>query len=287
MPVLPRRLTLDPAKVRCECGLRYDVEDGIPVLLVGPSELARRQAEWFDEEVDVEWEIERPHGAPALHRWLLEEKFRRAVEGIGLRGIDGGFGLCGIGDGRRAPRACRSEGHRSRRLARGSARRATERARRHGFELLAVVADAARLPFRDASVDVVFVHDGLHHLDDPLVGLAEMARVARSAVSVSEPARARITALAARAGLALEREDSGNSRRPARRRRQSRPSSEGEDFGSSESRRYGMYYRHEPGRIVRLLSHRGLFTAATASFRLANAVAGRFGNKLAVVAVRP
>ena len=40
-------------------------------------------------------------------------------------------------------------------------------------------------------------------------------------------------------------------------------------------------------RLVRRLSHRGRFVAATASFRLANAVGGRFGNKLAVVAVRP
>ena len=132
----------------------------------------------------------------------------------------------------------------------------------------------------------MFVHDGLHHLDDPLAGLAEMARVARSAVCVSEPARARITALAVRAGLALEREEAGN-----RVGRLDAEAVEAElrrkGFRILESRRYGMYYRHEPGRLVRLLSHRGFFTAATTSFRLANAVAGRFGNKLAVVAVRP
>ena len=271
--------------MRCECGLCFEVEDGVPVLLVHPSQLARRQAEWFDEEVNVEWEIDRPHGAPALHRWLLEEKFRRAVEGIGLRGstvasICAGSGMDAELLARAGAKVIAVD------VSRGAARRATERARRHGFELHAVVADAEQLPFRNASVDVVFVHDGLHHLDDPLVGLAEMARVARSTVSVSEPARTRITALAARAGLALEREDSGNSVGRLDAHAVEDELRRG-GFRIVRSGRYGMYYRHEPGRIVRLLSRRELFTAATASFRLANAVAGRFGNKLAIVAARP
>jgi ubiquinone/menaquinone biosynthesis C-methylase UbiE len=44
------------------------------------------------------------------------------------------------------------------------------------------VADAERLPFPDRSIDVVYVHDGLHHLARPEAGLAEMTRVARLAV---------------------------------------------------------------------------------------------------------
>ncbi len=179
------------------------------MLLVDSSELVDRQAEWFDHEADAEWEIERPEGAPALHRWLLEEKFRRAVEGIDLRGATA-LVVC-AGSGMDAEFLARAGANViALDVSLGALRRAVERKRRHGFELLAVVGDAARLPFRDASVDVVFVHDGLHHLDDPLAGLAEMARVARSAVCVSEPARARITALAVRAGLALEREEAGN-----------------------------------------------------------------------------
>ena len=58
-------------------------------------------------------------------------------------------------------------------------------------------------------------------------------------------------------------------------------------FRILQSQRYGMYYRHEPGRMVRLLSCPGLCTVSKASFRLVNSVAGRFGNKLAVVAIRP
>ena len=79
---------------------------------------------------------------------------------------------------------------------RGTSPRARQRAlrsvrRRHGLEIEAVTADATRLPFADRSFDVVLVHDGLHHLEDPWLGLAEMARVARHTVSVTEPAEAR------------------------------------------------------------------------------------------------
>ena len=277
-------LALGPTEARCRCGIRYEVDGRIPLLLVGPSEQSRRQAEWFDEQADDEWEIERPHGAPALHRWLLEEKFRRAVEGVELRGATA-LTIC-AGSGMDAEFLARAGANVvALDVSLGAARRANERARRHGFELLAVVGDAASLPFRDRSVDVVYVHDGLHHLDDPLAGLAEMARVARSAVCVSEPARAGITTLAVRAGLALEREEAGN--------RVGRLDAERVDaalrdrgFSIRTSRRYAMYYRHEPGRVVRLLSHRGLYEAATSSFKLANAAAGDFGNKLVVVAVR-
>jgi len=278
-------LEIGSAEARCGCGLRFDVENGIPVLITGPSELARRQAAWFDDHEDAEWEIERPNGAPALYRWLLEEKFRRAVEGVELREATA-LAVC-AGSGMDAELLARAGAHViALDISPGAARRASERARRHQFDLLAVVGDATCLPFRDASVDVVYVHDGLHHLDDPLAGLAEMARVARSVVCLSEPARARVTALAVRAGLALEREEAGNT--------VGRLDAETvgvelvkAGFRILASGRYGMYYRHEPGHLARILSHRGLLTAAKASFLLTNGIAGRFGNKLAVVAVRP
>src|SRR5439155_661416 len=60
------------------------------------------------------------------------------------------------------------------------------------------------------TVPLVYVHAGLHHLEEPGAGLAEMARVAARAVSVTEPARAAVTALAVRLGLALAREEAGN-----------------------------------------------------------------------------
>lgn len=48
-------------------------------------------------------------------------------------------------------------------------------------------ADALRLPFADASFDLVFCWEVLHHLPEPWVALREMARVSRRLVLVFEP----------------------------------------------------------------------------------------------------
>ena len=84
-----------------------------------------------------------------------------------------------------------------------------ERGRRFNVSLIPVVADVERLPFADDSFDLVFVHDGLHHLEDPMVGLREMARVARRAVSVNEPAR-RCDRDGREARASVEHEEAGN-----------------------------------------------------------------------------
>jgi SAM-dependent methyltransferase len=260
------------------------VEDGIPVLVATASPLSQSQAAWFDHEADSEWEIERPRGSPDLYGWLLQEKFRRAVDGVEL-------------DGRTALCVCAGSGMDAEFLARagarvialdislGAVRRAVERARRHDFSLTPVVGDVAQLPFRDASVDVVYVHDGLHHLDEPMAGLAEMCRVARHVVCVAEPASAAVTAAAVRLGLALDREDAGN-----RVARMSTRALEAElrrhSFAIEHSERYAMFYRHTPGRLVRVLSRGALAGFAKLVFRLVNASVGRYGNKLTVVAVR-
>jgi SAM-dependent methyltransferase len=167
----------------------------------------------------------------------------------------------------------------------GAAKRAKERALRFGLPIVPVVADVTRLPLADGSVDVAYVHDGLHHLDRPLEGLAEMCRVARQAVSLTEPARAAVTAAAVKVGLALETEEAGN-----RVARLTLPDLEFElrshGFDVLEAERYGMYYRHKPGRLARWLSAPGAFELATLGFRTLNLAGGRFGNKLMVQAVR-
>jgi hypothetical protein len=94
-----------------------------------------------------------------------------------------------------------------------------------------------------------------------------------------------VTALAVHAGLAKEREEAGNA--VARlttaevatelARRQFRP---------ILSQRYAMYYRHEPGAVFRALSSRGVFNLVQVAWQIANAVIGRFGNKMVVVADR-
>lgn len=275
-------------EARCGgCGHVFPIEDGIPVLLADAGdEQKRRQAAWFDDEADPEWEIERPFGAPAFHRFLLEEKFRRGTTGLAglLPGatalvVCGGSGMDAQFLARAGARVITSD------LSLGAARRARERAERFDFELFPIVADAEALPFRDRAADLVSVHDGLHHLERPLAGLAEMCRVAGRAVAVTEPARAALTALAVRARLAEDREESGNR---VARLSPSEVAAEIERAGLRVVRaeRYAMLYRHRPGLPSRVLSLPPLLPLARTGWRAANAVAGRFGNKLTVQGLR-
>ena len=265
-------------------GMSFEEEDGIAVFPV-ESEHARAQAAHFDAE-DDEFETERPRGTTPLYAWLIEEKFRRSIRGI-AEVVSGctALAVC-AGSGMDAELLARAGAHVvSADISLGAARRARERARRHGLDLTPVVADAEDLPFADRSFDLVYVHDGLHHLEHPETGLAEMARVARRAVSITEPARAALTRAAVRGGLALEREDAGN--RVARLD----PSEvaaflRGQGFEVVVSERYGMLYRHRPGAPSRFLSRRRVFPVTVAALRGANAVAGRLGNKLTVQALR-
>jgi hypothetical protein len=124
----------------------------------------------------------------------------------------------------------------------------------------------------------------LHHLEDPARGLRELARVARHAVSVTEPADALGTAVAVRLGLALAREAAGN--RVARLRAAETVSLFNNEGFDANARRYLMYYGHEPGPAMRLLSCPVVHPLFRAGRRAADAALGRWGNKLQVTALR-
>jgi ubiquinone/menaquinone biosynthesis C-methylase UbiE len=245
----------------------------------------RRQAQFFDE-ADAEYEISRPHGTPVFHRWLIEDKFRRSVSS--LRSVLPGatvLTVCG-GSGMDAEMLARADATVvCSDLSLGAAHRALQRARRYDVQIQPVVADAEWLPFEDRSFDLVYVHDGLHHLADPLRGLREMARVAKWAVSVNEPTQAVATRLAIRLGVSGIEEEAGNY---IRRFRLDTiiESLERSGFEVLEALRYAMFYRHEPGRASSWLSHEPLFFSARAALLAFNRVAGRIGNKLTVQAVR-
>jgi SAM-dependent methyltransferase len=244
------------------------------------------QAAHFDTADHEAFEINRPHGTPRLYRFLLSEKLRRALEPI-RRQLPGASALivCG-GSGMEAEFVARAGANvTTSDLSLGAATRARARSDRHHLGLRSVVADVEHLPYADQSVDLVAVHDGLHHLDDPDAGLAEMARVARRWVVVSEPARASITRLAIRLGLALEIEDAGNR---VGRMDPLRTSEFLESHGYTVLRaeRYAMYYPHHPGPVFRLLSWPIIFPAVRLGWRAANALVGRWGNKMVVVAER-
>jgi SAM-dependent methyltransferase len=279
------------------CGIQYPFHLEIPILLapeLRTSAAARpialehkeRQVAFFDQDPADDFGVTRPRGAPTLYGWLLEEKFRRSVLGLEelLPGasaltICGGSGLDAEFLVRAGARVILSD------LSLGVVLQARERVLRHGLEIALVVADAEALPFRDASIDLVYVHDGLHHLERPADGLAEMARVARSAISVTEPAAATVTKAAVRIGAAEAVEEAGNPvRRLTLAEIESALSARG--FRALWPHRYAMYYRHWPGKAVRMLSSPALLPIAKGAFRGVNRVVGRFGNKLTVQAVR-
>jgi SAM-dependent methyltransferase len=167
----------------------------------------------------------------------------------------------------------------------GAAKRAAIRARRRRLPIVSIVADVEHLPLRNRSIQLVYVHDGLHHIKEPMAGLAEILRVASLAVSVTEPARSSITAMAVRLGLARDWEESGN-----RVARMALPEAQrvltANGFHMATGKRYAMYYKHQPGLPTRLLSRSGLFQVATTLWRLGNSLIGRAGNKLAITGVR-
>ena len=286
------------------CPATYPVIDGIPVFAEesatqhdeldhlggggdsgGAEHHKAHQAAWFDRDQQAEFEIERPVGAPRFYLFLLSEKFRRAIQPIGrLSGctalaVCGGSGMDAEFLAHRGALAISSD------ISLGAAKRAQERARRHGVPFLSIVADVEHLPFRSQSVDIVYVHDGLHHLAEPNLGLQEMARVARRWVSLTEPARATATRLAVKFGVALEREDAGNvvvRFDPDDVRRQLHSAG----FNVVRSERYAMYYRHVPGRVIHALSRPASYILSVGAWRLVNIALGRVGNKLAMVAER-
>jgi glycosyltransferase involved in cell wall biosynthesis/uncharacterized protein YbaR (Trm112 family) len=307
-PLCRGPLALEVAAYTCAaCDHAYPVVDGIPVLLpdlalsdhdeidhilgahdhAGEADAHKAaQASHFDRSVVEEFEVSRPHGAPSLYRFFIYEKLRRATASIGpaLVGataltVCGGSGMDAEFLARSGARVVSSD------ISLGAARRTRERARRYGLDITPIVADIEHLPFVDGAFDLVLVHDGLHHLEKPETGLSEMTRLARRWISITEPARAAATAVAVRAGFALEREEAGNlvaRLTPAQVVEAVRVAG----FRPLVAQRYMMYYRHEPGAIFRALSRRWVFPVVRAGWQVANAIVGAAGNKMVVVAER-
>jgi len=287
-PACHGALRSDPDGAGCDgCGARYPVDREVQILL-GPDvpRHALAQAAAHDRARDAELEVEAPRGAPLLHGWLAVERFRRSVDGVEhvLRGatavaVCGGAGMDAELLARAGARPVAID------VSLGATRRARERFRRRRLDVPAVVALAERLPLRDSSVDLAYVQDGLHHLEDPLAGLREMARVARLAVIVSEPTDSPVTRVAVRAGVATDVEEGGN--RVARldaaaAARELRAAS----FDEIRVTRYAMHYDPEVGRLARFLSRRRLAPAARTAAGLLAAAGRPVGNKLVVQAVR-
>jgi SAM-dependent methyltransferase len=245
-----------------------------------------RQLSYFREQVNREFEIERPRGAGRLYDYLLRYKFRTAIESLP-------FSLANA----RVLNICCGSGMDVEFMAEQTARaigldfskeavlRARERARRRGFHALLVVGDAENLPFRNDAVAVGFVHDGLHHLAEPHRAIHELVRVARDAVVLVEPAKALLTRVAVKLGLSVDYEDAGNYVYRFSRNELASVF-RGLGIGQVTIRRYLMYYHHEPRWYYKLFDKGASFALFRLVFLATNALAGSWGNKLTCVALK-
>ncbi len=248
-----------------------------------------RQLQFYRDSVDAEEEITRPRCYPRPVQYLLEFKWRKALDLLWDTAPVNGFTAesvlvvcCGSGIeaeylARRGFRVTALD------ISPEAVARARVRSRRFAVEFDLLVGDAERLPFPDASVDFVFVHDGLHHLSDAYRGVREMLRVARRAIILAEPADAALTRLAVRLGISGQYEEAGNfvyrldSRRLA------------EVFGAADAkcwalRRDLVYYQPWTFRFYRLFDSGPMFRLFQAAFHIGNALIGRWGNSLKAVA---
>lgn len=270
------------------CGRSFDGVRGVPNLADAGAvhdSHKHQQAEFFDS-ADDEWEIARPRGAPSFYAWLLAEKYRRSVAGIRNK-LEGASALVVCAGSGMDAEFLAHDGARviSSDISPGAVARSVMRSTRHDVGLAPLVADIEHLPFPDRSVDWVYVHDGLHHLEDPYRGVDEMARVARCGVSITEPTDATVTRAATRVRLAKKIEEAGN---PVERLDIAalRSRLEAADFRVVHSSRYAMFYRHRPGAVSRALSVLGVEWMAKLGFLGANGLIGRAGNKLTIQAIR-
>ncbi|MBN2311690.1 MAG: methyltransferase domain-containing protein [Candidatus Hydrogenedentes bacterium] len=277
------RLTDEAGALVCAgCAVRYDVLDGIPILLpqrAGDEDPSKRvQSGYYDEEVNPEFELNRPHGCGRAYQFLMDYKLSTALARIGdIRGRSL-LSIC-CGSGMDAEFFANQGAHVvGLDISLENVRRAYERSAKYGFPFQGVVGDAECLPFQTNAVDVAFVHDGLHHLPEPKDGVREMCRAASHAICVVEPARAIGTLVMVKLGVSDHIEDAGNV---VHRFVEDEFRAVAREMACVDGlfRRYFMFYKHEPGWFMRLFSTAPLFPLYKIGWMGLNRLLGPIGNK--------
>ena len=243
------------------------------------------QLEHCQEHVDPETEIVRPRGYPRVVQFLLHFKLSSAMALVGNRkfsqalvvccgsGMDAEF-LAGLGievvglD-----------------LSRAALQRAQERKRRFGAAFDVVEGLAEALPFPDRSFPLVFVTDGLHHLEDPYPAFKELARVSSDTVIIVEPADAPLTRLAVALRISGDWEDAGNYVFRFRRAELSRLF-RSLGFTDCRARQDLIYYQTWTFKLYRLFDWGPAYVLFRFFYAVTNRLVGRWGNSLKFVASR-
>ncbi len=234
---------------------------------------------------DNEFEIDRPHGSGYLYNFLLNHKFQKAlkvlpfpIKGVSVLDICCGSGMISEYYAKKGAKVSGID------LSPEAVERAIIRSERYDFEAEFRIADSTNLPFPDNSFDIVSVHDGLHHLDNPKKAVEEMIRLAKKGVIMIEPAKALITELSILLGVSLRYEGADF----VCRFKKDELTSWLKEFGIKKVliKRYIMYYPHQPGSFFRIFDNVVLFYIAQKLFQVLNILLGKFGNKIQVIGLK-
>jgi SAM-dependent methyltransferase len=259
-----------------------NVEKGV----IDAADRSGKQQHFYEEECDPEFEIVRPHQCGRIYSFLIDYKFRLGLALLRQNLKDASMLEICCGSGMLTEKfAAIGADVLATDFSAAAVARAEERARRYHFKARFAVADAQKLEWDDHSFDFAYVHDGLHHLEDPYAAIGEMARVVRKGMLIMDPAKAAITSLAVKLGLAEDVEDAGKEVK--------RLDAKGverflRDRGFSQVKwcRTLMYYQHRPFGWFKWFEHEPLFQLFRFSFELSNTAIGKLGNKLTLVALR-
>lgn len=231
---------------------------------------------------DEKFETSRPHNAGRLYNFLINYKFQTALEvlpfsikGLSVLDICCGSGMISEYYAKKGTKVTGTD------LSFECIERAKIRSQKYGFSAKFQVADSKNLPFPDNSFDIVSVHDGLHHLNNPEKAVKEMARLAKKGVVIIEPAKALLTELSILLGVSLKYEGADF----VYRFKKDELTSWLKEFGIKKVliKRYMMYYPHKPGRFFRIFDNGVLFHIVKRIFEVVNMLFGGFGNKIHVI----
>jgi len=271
-------------KICCAiCGSRYPINQGIPIMLppyFSEEFKKQQQIKSFNYGKNNEEEIERPHCSGTLYKYLMDYKIKKNIYSIKSHIKDKSVLISACGSGMDAEywancgwKVIAAD------ISISALLRARERARRRGLRFELVAADGENLPFKPAIASYGFIHDGLHHMEQPHKAIYELWRCSRDYVFINEPSDALITKIAVKIGFSPEYEDDNNfiyRFNPSELKRLFR------GFGTKTTRmaRYIMWYPHTPNSLFRFFDKPVPFFAFRVVFNIINRLFGRFGNKL-------
>lgn len=235
-----------------------------------------------------ELEIIRPRGCGRLFNYLIDYKLRSGIDEMGVDVRD-----------KLVLDICCGSGIDAEYLAKagakvvildydlGGVKRTMERAKRFGFKVYPVIADAENLPFIDGQFSLSFVNDGLHHLPQPMKGIDELFRTAGEYVVIMEPAYSPLTRIAVRLGLSVDYEEHDNNYVYRFKKRELKRHTLLNGFKAFKSRRYLLWHPHMPPKWFSVFEGFFAFYGFLAVFKAVNVFLGkRLGNKISFAAYK-